>query len=70
MLTILDQKKIRPEVTTSLNKDITCCINNHAKNISKYIKKTFQSDPKWLLFGAWEPPWNHAATRQPNYALI
>ena len=49
--------KIRPEVTTSLNKDITCCINNHAKNTSKYFKKTPQSDPKWLLFGAWEPPW-------------
>ena len=29
-----------------------------------------QSDPKWLLFGVWEPPWNHGASRAPNSALI
>ena len=45
-------------------------IEKHAKNTPKYFKKTPQSDPKWLLFGAWEPPWNHDATRVPNCALI
>ena len=54
----------------NLEKDITFYVNNHTNNTPKYFKKTSQSDPKWLLFEAWEPPWNHGATRVLNYPLI
>ena len=73
MLAILDQK-IQPEVTTSWNKDITFCskqsCKKHFKIGLKDTPKWPQSDPKWLLFGVWEPPWNHGAPRAPNSALI
>ena len=69
ILAILAQK-IWSESTTALNKDTTFCIKNHIKNTSKYLQKAPQSDPKWLLLGAWEPPWNLHAIRVANYTQI
>ena len=45
------------------------------KNISKIINEYLQSllkkyDLRWLLLGAWEPPWNLHAIRVANYTQI
>ena len=46
-------------------------VQNIKQNLhQKYFQNASQSDPKWFLFGAWEPLWNHDATRTPNWGLI
>ena len=70
ILAILDEK-IQPEVTTSLNKDITFCLKQsykkHLKINLKGTQKWPQNDSKWILFGVWEPPWNHGAPQSAYF---
>ena len=61
ILTILDQE-IRPEVTTSLNKDITFCLKQSCKQHLKIHLKDTQKWPQMAPFwglGATLEPWRH-----------